>query len=454
MALKIGELYAALTLDDKKFTEGIKTAEGATETFSQKMSRVGKAATTYVTGPLAAAGTGVLAFAKAQGAWAEQLGNLNASTGLSVKRLQEMKYVADISGISFDGLTNSSLLLQRKLMGIEEGSGPAADAMKQLGIQTRDSSGQLKSMDTLLPQVLASLQNMENPTERNAIASQLFGRSLQDIAPYLSISKAEMDKMTDAAQKSGHVLGDETVKKLQDFDDKLFTVQATVSGFAIKALDAFMALPAPVQKATLVFLALAAAAGPLMQLVGAINAIKNSTILAGIAARLTGVSFAGMWAAITGPVGIVIAIIALIAGAVYLIYKNWDKVKAFFLKLWAATKKIFVAAWEAIKAYFTTYSPAALIYNNWGKIVGFFDKIWSAVYDNTIGRLTKMFGWIWDQIKKFGKWIGIGGDVSGPNAPTPKSATTASAEAAKSRDKDIVNELKGIRSNTEKRAYA
>lgn len=454
MALKIGELWASLTLDDKNFTQGVKRAEGATETFSQKMSRVGKAATTYVTGPLAAAGAGVLAFAKSQGAWAEQLGNLNSATGLSVKRLQELKYVADISGISFDGLTNSSLLLQRKLMGIEEGSGPAADAMKQLGIDIRDSSGQMKSMNDLLPEVLSALQGMSNPTERNAVAAQLFGRSLEDIAPLLDISKEEMDKLTASAQKSGHVLGDETVKKLQDFDDKVFELQATVSGFATKALEAFLSLPAPVQEMTIILLGLAAVAGPLMQVVAAINAIKNSTILAGIAARLTGLSFSGMWAAITGPVGLVIAAIALVAGAAYLIYKNWDKIKAFFIKLWAATKKIFVAAWEAIKAYFTTYSPAALIYNNWGKIVGFFDKIWSAVYDNTIGRLTKMFGWIWDQIKKFGKWIGIGGDVSGPNAPTPKSATTASAEAVKGRDKDIVNELRRIRANTERRAYA
>lgn len=45
-----------------------------------------------------------------------------------------------------------------------------------------------------------------------------------------------------------------------------------------------------------------------------------------------------MWEAITGPVGIVIAIIAAVIAAGVLLYKNWDKVRYYGLQVWGALK--------------------------------------------------------------------------------------------------------------------
>lgn len=42
-------------------------------------------------------------------------------------------------------------------------------------------------------------------------------------------------------------------------------------------------------------------------------------------------AFKALWVAITGPVGLVIASIAAVAGAAYLIYKNWEPIKTWFL---------------------------------------------------------------------------------------------------------------------------
>ena len=60
-------------------------------------------------------------------------------------------------------------------------------------------------------------------------------------------------------------------------------------------------------------------------------------------------------------------IIAGIAAAAYLIYRNWGAVKSFFVSLWAGVKSAFSATWEFLKSALQ-WHPAAMIYNNWSSI--------------------------------------------------------------------------------------
>lgn len=79
--------------------------------------------------------------------------------------------------------------------------------------------------------------------------------------------------------------------------------------------------------------------------------------------------------ALTNPV---LLIIALIAGAVYLIYKNWDTIVPFFKNLWEKVKGWFVDAWEWIKKMFLNYSLPGLIIKHWGDITGVLSKFYDA----------------------------------------------------------------------------
>jgi hypothetical protein len=330
MALKIGELWAALRLDDKQFVDGLDAAGQKATGFAGKMGQVGKTLTTRVSMPLVGVGAAAFKAASAQAAWAEELGNLNAATGLSTQRLQELKYIADTSGLSFEGLTNTTGVLQRKLLGIEEGGGPAAAVMTELGVSITGADGQMRSMNDLFPELIEKLQQVENPTRRNALSTQIFGRNVAEIAPILAMSKAEMDKMTQAARDSGKVMGDEAVKKLQAFDDAIDTITQKVQGFVTQAVAGFVSLPGPIQNVALALAGIAVLAGPLMQVAAAISAIRNSTLLANAAAWATAGGFSAMWAAVTGPVGVVLAALAAVAAAIYAIIKNWDRIKGAF----------------------------------------------------------------------------------------------------------------------------
>lgn len=66
-------------------------------------------------------------------------------------------------------------------------------------------------------------------------------------------------------------------------------------------------------------------------------------------------------AIIANPVGLIIAgVVAVVAGAAYLIYKHWDKVSAFLLK-----------SWEWLKSAFFNWTPLGLMIKHWDSITDY-----------------------------------------------------------------------------------
>ena len=88
----------------------------------------------------------------------------------------------------------------------------------------------------------------------------------------------------------------------------------------------------------------------------------------------------------TSPIFLIgFAIVGLIAIGV-LLWKNWDKIKEFALKIWENIKNIIKEHWDKILAILLPVPGLAiLIFRNWGKITGFVDTIWSKVKDTVTG---------------------------------------------------------------------
>jgi TP901 family phage tail tape measure protein len=113
----------------------------------------------------------------------------------------------------------------------------------------------------------------------------------------------------------------------------------------------------------------------------------------GVATGATTGFAASLWAA-TWPILAVVAGIALVAGGVYLLVKNWTAVSGFFGKLWDGIKGVFSTAWNWIKnlifgasdwilgavaLFMPIVGIPALIIKHWDQIKGFFSNLWSNV---------------------------------------------------------------------------
>jgi len=75
----------------------------------------------------------------------------------------------------------------------------------------------------------------------------------------------------------------------------------------------------------------------------------------------------------------ILLVVVAIAVAAYLIIRNWNKIKAFFINLWEGIKMIFSTVWNFIKNLFLNYTPYGLVIKHWSTIQAFFVGIWERV---------------------------------------------------------------------------
>ena len=86
-------------------------------------------------------------------------------------------------------------------------------------------------------------------------------------------------------------------------------------------------------------------------------------------------------ALMTMPIGWVIAGIAAVAGAVYLIYRNWDKIGSYFAGIWEGVKTTCSTAWQGITAAlsFAWSGITGVAEKSWNGLTNFFSDLWSGI---------------------------------------------------------------------------
>lgn len=181
----------------------LKQADKALVKFGRQSVKIGTNLTKNITAPIVAAGAAIGFATLKTGQYADSLLDLTEITGLSTDSLQEYENVARTAGVEFDGFVNIITKFSNSLPEIRKGVGPAAEAVEKLGINIFDASGEVRNMEELFPELLQKLREMPNTIERNALAQDLFGRSLKDIAPILGMTAEQMA----ASQKEAHDLG-------------------------------------------------------------------------------------------------------------------------------------------------------------------------------------------------------------------------------------------------------
>lgn len=135
--------------------------------------------------------------------------------------------------------------------------------------------------------------------------------------------------------------------------------------------------------------------------------------------------------------GPILLIIAAIGVAAFLIYKYWDQIKAFFIRLWNGIKAIFKATWEWIKKMFLNYTAAGLVIKHWDKISAFFSNMWAkikAVFSSAYNFVKEKFMAVVDFV------FGIGKKFYDAGANIINSII----EGIKSKITKVTNTIKGV----------
>ncbi|NHQ90273.1 phage tail protein [Janthinobacterium lividum] len=145
-------------------------------------------------------------------------------------------------------------------------------------------------------------------------------------------------------------------------------------------------------------------------------------ILRGLGGAFMWMGRAVLWlgrAFFMNPIGIAVT---LIAGAAYLIYKNWEPIKAFFAGLWSDVKAAFASGFVGVNGLIANWSPLGLLYRAFAGVLGWFGIALPAKFTDfaagireriatALAPLAGFFTGIWSQIK-----MAFAGGIGGVSA--------------------------------------
>ena len=414
MALNIGELYATVTTDTSEAQNSLSKFGKKLTDGGSKMKKFGGSLTKNLTGPILGVAAGIGTGIKAFGNYADSLLDLSAQTGISTDQLQRLRQVEKDAGITQDSLANSALELQKNLLSASGAEGRSAQTLKNMGIETKKANGEFKAGDKLQAEAIKKLASMSDKTKRNALAQKLFGGNYKDMLVVVEGGAEAFDASIKKADELGAVVGGDTLKAANDARVAFSDMGTTIKGKLFEALGNLM----PLFQDTLVPLFVDKVIPAIMGIIDNIGKVvtwftdldSGTQKIIGIFILLLAalgpiVTIAGTLATVIGfllsPMGLVVAAVVAIIAIGVLLYKNWDKIKAWAMKvfpaIWEAIKgafagvlEFFAGIWDGIKAVFAVVGEVLL---------GFFTAAWEAI-KAYIGLWVAIFQGIWDGISK------------------------------------------------------
>ena len=305
------------------------------------------------------------ALAYKSGVAADDLNTLSKVTGIGTSQLQKYSLAADLVDVSVGTIAKSQTRMKKQMLSASQGTGSAAKAWDKLGVSVTDSNGNLRDQDAVFQDTLKALGSMKNETERDALAMQIFGKSATELNPLIEDAGETYQRVSDIFKNNDMELVDQaTLDKANEFNDSIDTIRATgqlalntlgmqLAGYLAPAIEkisvalqkvfAWLSKLSPTTLTIIAAIAgVIAVLAPLLLIMGKFAfAISSIMTLMGT----LGLSFTAVLAPIAG---VVAAIVGLIAIGV-LLYKNWDKIKAYLVARWKWIKSQAVAIWNGIK---------------------------------------------------------------------------------------------------------
>lgn len=161
--------------------------------------------------------------------WADDLITLSKTTGVDPKTLQQWQYAARFVDVSVDTITSSQ---NKLLMQMKSTSKEAALSFNELGVTTRNADGELRPLTDVFWDSIEALGRIDNETQRDAMAMNLFGKSARELNPLLEAGREEWEKYADAAP----VISQEKVDSLGNANDAIEDMNAQLEALKLDVL--------------------------------------------------------------------------------------------------------------------------------------------------------------------------------------------------------------------------
>jgi hypothetical protein len=158
-----------------------------------------------------------------------EIGRLREQTGISAENLSELRYVAASTGTTFEALTKGFKNISTAVHEAEEGSPKATKAFADLGISVADLRAKGDDMLGVLRMVADKFHDLPAGIDKNAIATELFKKSGQDLIPVLDSLSGSLEE----AKSHAAIFTDDDIQKMKEMHESVADLSAEWQKFEL-----------------------------------------------------------------------------------------------------------------------------------------------------------------------------------------------------------------------------
>jgi hypothetical protein len=163
----------------------------------------------------------------------DKTAELSKALDASVSGMQKIQYVAKLTGIEIEDVSQNISMLTRRI-----GSGQAKSALEKLGLDAEAVKNQ--NPDKVMMEVVYALNKVAPASARAALAMDLFGRSGIKMLTMAAEGEGKLRAMTDEATRLGVVTGGDVAADFGELADNLDKAWQGLKGLTITILTAAM----------------------------------------------------------------------------------------------------------------------------------------------------------------------------------------------------------------------
>lgn len=319
---------------------------------------------------------------------AGRINDLAAMAGVGAREFQRLAFAFKLDGVNAELAAKGITDLTRRAAEAVSGNEEMAKWFTRAGISAEFLRKNLGEPAVLLDALADGVAKLATSGQRGAVMNALMSESGVKLVQTFARGSEEIRRLGDEAESLGEVLDDKTIGAMDEAGDSVSKMLSALNGImkavTVAALPAIERITSRVidwSKANRALIAtrvtqfverliqnlpqiaettgrVLGALGKLIvfcdRVVSALGGIE--TIVAVVAGLLIGkllVAVVSLGSAIVGltpiiaslgavllatPIGWFLAGVAAIAGAAYLVYKNWEPIKQFFIDLWEGVR--------------------------------------------------------------------------------------------------------------------
>lgn len=272
---------------------------------------------------------------------ADEIATLAKQYGVTTDEIQKMNYAQNLVDVSTESMLGSMQKMTKQM-------GANNSAFQELGVSITNTDGTMRDSTDVWYDTLAALGKVENETQRDILAQELFGRSAAELAGIIDDGGAALQAYGDEAEAAGVILSEDGVNAAVQFNDAMDRLKATLTGDLLQAGASLAQTLVPVLEKVVGFLAklfgwFGNLQGPtqafILVIAGLVAAISPVAGIISTILSLLAVLPASITAAL-GPIGLVIAAVGALVTAFMYAYEHSEKFREIVDTVFKKVKEI------------------------------------------------------------------------------------------------------------------